>query len=199
LDLASTTDLAALCAYFPEGGELLSWFWTPEEGLEEAERRDHVPYALWKRQDFIETTPGRTIGRDFIVQRLREIASDYDVQCLAFDRWGTKELKRLMDDIGLKLELEDHGQGFRDMTPSVAAFEIAVLDGKLKHNSNPVMNWCVANTVIQPDPAGGRKPTKEKSTGRIDGTVAGIMCVGVAARTAPKKPSVYRTRGVRIF
>lgn len=50
LDLSSTTDLTALAAFFPETGDLLTWFWTPADNLEEAERRDHVPYRLPERR-----------------------------------------------------------------------------------------------------------------------------------------------------
>jgi phage terminase large subunit-like protein len=42
---------------------------------------------------------------------------------------------------------------------------------------------CVANTVIAVDDAGNRKPSKRKSTGRIDGMIALAMAVGVAPLT----------------
>jgi phage terminase large subunit-like protein len=39
---------------------------------------------------------------------------------------------------------------------------------------------CAANAVVQADPAGNRKLSKAKSTGRIDGMVALAMAMGVA-------------------
>jgi hypothetical protein len=39
---------------------------------------------------------------------------------------------------------------------------------------------CIANTIITLDDAGNRKPSKRKSTGRIDGMIALAMAVGVA-------------------
>jgi phage terminase large subunit-like protein len=44
---------------------------------------------------------------------------------------------------------------------------------------------CVANTVIALDDAGNRKPSKRKSTGRIDGLVALAMAIGVAPLQVP--------------
>ncbi len=44
--------------------------------------------------------------------------------------------------------------------------------------------------------AGNLKPSKKKSTNRIDGIVAGIMALGRALVTGPEKRSVYETRGV---
>ena len=40
---------------------------------------------------------------------------------------------------------------------------------KAAHGNHPVLTMCVANTVIAVDDAGNRKPSKRKSTRRIDG------------------------------
>ncbi|WP_240517584.1 terminase TerL endonuclease subunit, partial [Paracoccus salipaludis] len=103
LDLSATTDLTALVAFFPDSGDVRAWFWAPRDGLEEAERRDHVPYQLWARQGLLEATPGRAIDKKWIVHRLGEIVQDYDVQALAFDRWKMDEVQRYMADEGVKL------------------------------------------------------------------------------------------------
>lgn len=196
LDLSSTTDLTALAAYFPDTGDLLVWFWKPAEGLDEAERLDHVPYKTWVRQGFLETTPGRAIDKAFVAHRIGQLVGTYDVQALAFDRWGMKELERILVDESIKLTLEPWGQGWQDMGPALDATETAVLQGKLRHPKNPVLDMCVANAVAVMNPAGARKLDKAKSTTRIDGLQAAAMAIGLAARTPPKKQSVYRSRGV---
>lgn len=196
LDLSSTTDLTALAAFFPETGDLLAWFWKPADQLDEAERLDHVPYKTWVRQGHIEATPGRAIDKGFVVHRLAEIAELYDVAGVAFDRWGMKEVERIMADEGIKLPLEPWGQGWQDMRPALDATETAVLQGRLRHPKNPVLDMCVGNAVAVTNPAGARKLDKAKSTTRIDGLQATAMAIGLAARTPAKKPSVYRTRGV---
>lgn len=196
LDLSATTDLTALVAFFPDSGHVRAWFWAPRDGLEDAERRDHVPYQLWARQGFLEATPGRAIDKRFVVHRLGEIVQDFDVQALAFDRWKMDEVQRYMSDEGVKLTMEPWGQGYRDMTPAIDALETAILQGTLRHPSHPVLDWCLSNAVTMTDPAGNRKLVKDKSRGRIDGAVALSMAVGVAARTPVKKPSVYASRGL---
>lgn len=196
LDLSSVNDLTALAAYFPETGDLLTWFWKPKEGLDEAETLDHAPYKLWVRQGFIEATPGRAIDKAFVVHRLGEIAETFDVQGLAYDRWGMAEVQRIMTDEGVKLELTPWGQGWQDMGPALDAVETLVLQSQLRHPKNPVLDMCVANAVATMNPAGARKLDKAKATGRIDGLQAAAMAIGLASRTAPKKKSVYATRGV---
>lgn len=196
LDLSSTTDLTALAAYFPQGGELLMWFWYPHDQIAEAERRDNVPYSLWARMGLLETCPGRAIDKGFIVRRMAELVADYKVEACAYDRWGINELKRILTDEGVKIEMVEWGQGWKNSSPALAALEIAVLQGKLRHQGHPIMRWNVGNAVVLTDPAGGRKLAKDRSIGRIDGLVAASMALGLAARTGPKRPSVYESRGV---
>ncbi|WP_028002953.1 terminase large subunit [Sinorhizobium meliloti] len=196
LDLSSVNDLTALAGFFPDTGDLLAWFWKPAEGLDESERADHVPYKTWVRQGFIETTPGRAIDKSFVVHRLGAIAALYDVQGVAFDRWGMAEVQRIMADEGLKLEMVPWGQGWQDMGPSLDAVEKLVLQAELRHPKNPVLDMCVANAVATMNAAGARKLDKARATGRIDGLQAAAMAIGLAARTPPKRKSVYASRGV---
>ncbi len=51
---------------------------------------------------------------------------------------------------------------------------------QIAHGGHPILTMCVNNTIIVRDDAGNRKPSKRKSTGRIDGLVALAMAVGVA-------------------
>ncbi|MCB1510057.1 MAG: terminase large subunit [Hyphomicrobiaceae bacterium] len=196
LDLSTTTDLTALGAFWPETGAARIWAWAPKDTLGEASRRDGVPYETWARQGLLETTPGRAVDKSFIVHRIGEIVAEFDVQACAFDRWRIDEVKRLLADEDIRLAMEPWGQGFRDMSPALDALEALVLTGKLQHPGNPVLDWAVANAVVVSDPAANRKLDKSKATGRIDPLVALTMAVGLSARTAPKKASIYRTRGL---
>jgi phage terminase large subunit-like protein len=83
-----------------------------------------------------------------------------------------------------------------DMAPALNAIEALVLDRELQDPDHPISNLCVANAVALSDPAGNRKLAKDRSNGRIDGLVAATMAVRIAAKTPPKKPSVYAQRGL---
>ena len=66
LDLSSTTDITAFVLVFPPLDEedkfyLLPYFWIPEETLDLRVRRDHVPYDVWERQGFLQTTEGNVV------------------------------------------------------------------------------------------------------------------------------------------
>lgn len=190
LDLSSTTDLTALVLYFPEDdGALLSWFWVPGDNLDLREEKDKVPYRTWAKNGLIEAPTGRAINRRAIAFRLAAIASTYDLKGVAYDRWRIEDLKAILADEGIELPLVAWGQGFRDMGPAVDVLEAAVLDTNIRHGGHPVLTWNCANAVVQLDPAGARKISKQKSIERVDGIVALTMAVGLHAREP--KPMEY--------
>jgi phage terminase large subunit-like protein len=183
LDLSSTTDLTALALYFPEdAGALVCFFWLPDDHLAEREARDRVPYRLWRDQGLLITTPGRAIDKRSVAAKLAELSAEYDIRGIAHDRWRIADFQKVLADEGIELPLVECGQGFKDLGPCVDAFETAVLNRKIAHGGNPILRWNISNVAIEVDPAGNRKPTKEKSIGRIDGAVAAIMAVGLHAR-----------------
>lgn len=66
------------------------------------------------------------------------------------------------------------------MSPALDALEAELLNGRVAHGNHPVLTMCASNAVIERDPAGNRKLTKAKSTGRIDGLQALAMAMGAA-------------------
>lgn len=182
LDLSSVSDLTAL-VLVSEDGDVHPTFWLPEEGLAEKSRSDRVPYDVWARDGWLETTPGRSIEYEFIAHHLREVFDTCDVQALAFDRYNMRFLKPWLERVGFtEDELErfiEFGQGFVSMSPALRELESMLLNKKLKHGNHPVLNMCANNAVTVQDPAENRKFVKAKASGRIDGMVALAMAVGV--------------------
>lgn len=191
LDLSSVNDLTAL-VLASEEGDVIPTFWLPEEGLAEKSRADRVPYDVWAKQGFLQTTPGRSVEYEFVAERLREVFDTYDVIALAFDRWGMKHLRPWLIKAGFtEKELErfvDFGQGFQSMSPAIRALEARLLAKKIRHGKHPVLTMCAANAVVVKDPAENRKFTKSKASGRIDGMQALAMAVGVMPMATPPKP-----------
>jgi len=218
LDLATTTDLAAMGLVFPgreereKDGEketidtykALMRFWIPEEKAAEKERHDHVPYREWARRGFLKMTPGNVIDYSYIRQELRELRENHNMREMAFDRWGaTKLVQDLVYEDGFVQEegqegtlIVPFGQGFKDMSPATKELMNIVLSGRLAHGGNPVLRWNADNMVVQQDPAGNIKPDKAKATQRIDGMVALIMALARAVIHRGEDRSVYEDRGV---
>jgi len=190
LDLSSTTDLTSLVVWIEpaEPGEpwrMAPFFWVPDEGLDRKENLDRVPYLAWKAAGHLFTTPGRAVSKFEVAKFLCHIAEVFDLLGTAYDRWRIEDFKALADDNGLSLPpMEPFGQGYKDMSPAVEAFETHLLNGTAVHPGNPVLTWCAANAVVVSDDAENRKISKAKASGRVDGIVAAAMGAGLIARAA---------------
>lgn len=199
LDLSSTTDLTGLVLYIEpvEPGEpwrLAPFAWLPEEGLQRKEELDRVPYLAWRTAGYLETTPGRAISKLAVIKRLVELSSFFELQMVGFDRWRIEDLRALASDNDIALpEMKAFGQGYKDMSPAIEAFETALLNGEVVHPGNPVLTWCASNAVITSDAAENRKLDKEKATGRIDLMVASVMAVGSALTFEAQEKSFWET------
>ncbi len=199
LDLSSTTDVTALVLVFPEEDRfsVLPFFWIPEEGSKQRERRDRVPYPQWVKQGLIEATPGEVIDYDRIRAKINELGKQYDIREIAIDRWNATQLATQLGGDGF--EIVAFGQGYASMNWPTKKLEEVVLAGKLAHGGNPVLRWMASNVSIETDAADNWKPSKKKSVERIDGIVALIMALGRATTQPPPFRSVYETRCVEIY
>lgn len=194
LDLSSVSDLTSL-ELVTEAGDVHSTFWLPEDGLSEKSRADRVPYDQWADEGLLLTTPGRAIEYEFIAQHLRDLFDRCDVVAIAFDRYNMRFLKPWLEKVGFsEAELErfkEFGQGFVSMSPAIRELEAKLLAKKLRHGNHKVLEMCAANAQTVSDPAGNRKFTKQKTTGRIDGMVALAMAVGVMPTEAAEQTSYW--------
>ena len=211
LDLSTSTDITALVLVFPpdeteEKYRILCRFWIPAENMRERVRKDRVPYDLWVREGYITATQGNIIDYNSILAQIDQDCTDYEVQELAFDRWGSQKIVVDLQDMGFENEKTKHverhliqfGQGFASMNAPTKELEKLVLGKQLLHGENPVLSWMISNTVIKMDPSGNMKPDKGESTERIDGVVALIMALDRATRDTDNT-SVYEDRGVLVI
>jgi phage terminase large subunit-like protein len=188
LDLSQTTDMTSLALYWPEPGALLPFFWLPEEGLADRDRKEGGHYRRWRELGLLETTPGKAINFRFIIRRLAEIQARFGLQALAYDRHFIKTFEMQCAEEGVRLPLKEFGQGYVSFSPAVQAFEAAVLDRRLHHGGHPILRWQISNVAIERDAAGNRKPNKKRALAHIDGCIAAIMAVGIAAQ--PSSPAI---------
>lgn len=202
LDLSSTTDITAFVLVFPpedEDGkyEILPFFWLPEETLELRVRRDHVPYDTWKAKGLIMTTEGNVVHYGFIEKFIEELGTQYNIKEIAYDRWGAVQMVQNLEGMGFTIV--PFGQGYKDMSPPTKELMKLVLEKRIAHGGNEVLEWMVDNIFIKTDPAGNIKPDKEKSTEKIDGAIAMIMALDRAIRNNGQQESVYNDRGIIIL
>ena len=222
LDLSSTTDITSFVLVFPPslGGAasvprlgdgfatsccppldeedkyiILPYFWIPEDNLTLRVNRDHVPYDVWERQGYLQTTEGNVVHYGFIEQFIERLGERFNIREIAFDRWGAVQMVQNLEGMGFTVV--PFGQGFKDMSPPTKELMKLVLEQKIAHGGHPVLRWNMDNIYIRTDPAGNIKADKEKSTEKIDGAVATIMALDRAIRCGNDHgASVYDDRGL---
>ena len=200
LDLSSTTDITAFVLVFPPLDEedkyiILPYFWIPEDTLDLRVKRDHVPYDVWHRQGYLQTTEGNVVHYGYIEKFIEELGKKFNIREIAFDRWGAVQMVQNLEGMGFTVV--PFGQGFKDMSPPTKELMKLTLEQKIAHGGHPVLRWNMDNIFIRTDPAGNIKADKEKSTEKIDGAVATIMALDRAIRCGnDTSESVYSSRGI---
>lgn len=205
LDLATTTDVAALVLVFPPEREdepyrIIGRYFVPRDNMQSRVERDRVPYDVWHRDGWMIATEGNVIDYRAVMHEVDRLAQLYDIKEVAFDRWGAPNFVQQLQELGGDDWVVSFGQGYASMSPASKEFEKLVLSGEIEHRSDPVLSWMVANVVIEQDPAGNIKPSKAKSTEKIDGVVAAIMATDRALRAREvDESSIYDKRGVIVI
>lgn len=211
LDLASVSDLTALCWLFPRedaepGYEALWRFWVPEEAVEALdERTSGAASRVWVPRGWLSTTPGNVTDYDWVKKQILEDAEKFDVQSIGLDRWNSTQLSNdLMEEDVPILKV---GQGMASMSPALKEVQRLVKMGasgrpadrvpRLRHGGNPVMTWNVDNLAVDVDPAGNVKPSKSNSADKIDGVAALCDAMFAALHAPPAPASAYEEHGVR--
>lgn len=211
LDLSAVQDLSALVWWFPvqpglETPAVLARFWKPADLIKDHTKRDKVPYDRLVKEKALLTTPGNVIDHEAIRAQVLKDAEKFKVAFrnekraadqggLAIDRFDASETYVKLNGEGLPVVL--YGQGFVSMSAPAKAIERYVLSNGFHHGGHPLLRRHAQAVAIETDAAGNIKPSKDKSTMRIDGIVALCMAEGVAAKDTGPKVSVYESRGIR--
>jgi len=182
LDLAQKKDFAALCLVFEHEGKwnVCTRLYLNELAIQES---GNAHLQGWSRQGYVVTTDGEITDFDVVAEDLRKYCREFDVQEIAFDPALSMYFATKLLDEGLPLvEITQRALFF---TPPLIQVENLVLERKLKHDGNPVMNWMVSNLVVKVSKFNElMSPTKERPENKIDGPMAMLMALGRALAVA---------------
>ena len=178
--------------------------WTPGDTIATRAIADKQPYEDWVAAGFLNAPKGQSINYRHIAQAIAEAQHDFNVQCLAYDRYAfSRMLEPEMQELGLAIECVEHPQGGtkkgkptdamkaaakaanRDpeglwMPMSVRQVEELILEGRLRIQRNPVTISAMMSAVTDEDRWGNYWLAKERAVNKIDAAVALCMAVGAA-------------------
>lgn len=187
LDMASVEDLNALALIFrqPPGYRILPYFWLPEDSLHDKDRPED--YRVWARQGFLRATPGSASDPAAIEADIAELAKQFQIRQLAFDRWGSAEALTINCEKNLNIPRVLFAQTLTNFAAPTKELERLILRREIAHNNHPILNWMIGHTNVYTDPNGNMRPVKPKRGDRrkIDGVVATVMGLAGAMQAPP--------------
>jgi phage terminase large subunit-like protein len=197
LDLSTTTDLTAVVGVSPADDgqhfDVRALAFVPQARLRERATRDRVPYDEWARRGQLIATPGDVVDYARVRAELQQWDADSaGIKEIAVDPWNAAMLVQQLKDAD-GFTIVPMRQGFATLSAPTKALEQAILSQSLRHDGDAALRWCVSNVAIDSDPAGNIKPSKVKSTERIDSVVALVMALDRMQRNSvPVKPANYQ-------
>lgn len=182
LDMSKTTDLTAFVLVFPpqpglEMAVALFRAWKPRQTVLEAEKLDHMPYRDWERAGFLSLCAGDMVDFRDMVDAVLEAKERYRLKYLGVDAHLTSMVTPQLQDSGV--EIIAVSQTMVGMSPAMKELERLIRAGTMQHVHNTCARWCFGNVRCSVDGNENMKPMKDRSTGRIDITVAWIIAVAV--------------------
>jgi phage terminase large subunit-like protein len=197
LDLASTSDLTALCWLFPDdahGYDALWRFWTPQANLRKLDDRTAGAATSWAKLGYLKLTPGEVTDYAYVRAQINKDLSAFKVTELAYDPWNATQLVTDLQDDGAPMVTVR--QGYASLSPPMKQLSRLLLQGTpekplVRHGGNPVMRWMVDNIAVAMDPAGNVKPDRARSADKIDGVAALVTALSRAMVTGKPRRSAY--------
>lgn len=204
LDMGSTQDLTAFVMVSEPDDDgfvrVLPRFWIPEETLSAKgsgrTEQDRLRLLEWTQRGLITATPGNVVDYDLIEESILADAERHQVREIAFDRWGVTQLVTHLRDALGEDRVIDFAQTMAAMSAPSKDLEKLIVEGKLLHGGNPVLQWMASNVAIRYGPDGQVKPDRARSREKIDGIIALVMALGRLRAKRDGGPSVYEERGL---
>lgn len=198
LDLGRTIDVSAVVYLFDrleEGAPyiVLPRYWIPEDTARQAEDRDRVPYALWRKLGFMEFTPGNVVDFRYIREAILADSKRFKIRELGYDPLYATELALDLSEAGVKVV--QVGQTARNLSEPMDALLREVNLCGFAHGANPVLRWNALNLQEKRLPSGMVLPNKSNPKARIDGISALLVALAREIIAESQAPSVYESRG----
>ncbi|CAM3876225.1 terminase TerL endonuclease subunit [Cohnella lubricantis] len=183
-DLSATTDLSCATLLLMKPGStkkyVLQQYFLPAELLEQRVQEDKIPYDLWAERGLLTLCEGNKVNYSDVTAWYIQMVNEYGIRPVwcGYDPWNSKYWVDEMANSGFEMEVIRQGaqtlsQPMKEMGADLAAKLI-------NYNSNPILKWCLTNTVVERDKNDNIRPIKgQNQRRRIDGAVSLLIAYTV--------------------
>lgn len=178
LDLASRVDLCSLVMVFRRSGEYYV-FGRHYLNKERVLRPENHHFRAWEAEGWLVTTDGVQTDFNQIEDDLKELASKYQIQELAYD---PREATYLMQHVRewASFPCVEVSQSPVSFSEPMKVLEANYLSHTLHHNNDPLINWAASNVILKNTRTKLFYPARRDQDDKIDPIVAMIMALGRA-------------------
>lgn len=174
VDLSSTTDLtcATLLGVKNKEIRIKQMYWIPANMLEKKVKDDRIPYDKWLKAGWLRLSGDSKIDYHDVSNWFLEEVRENDLRPLfvGYDSWNAAFWVDEMANYGFNMV--EVRQGAKTMSSPMKQMKADLIDKKINYNNNPILKWCLSNTIVKMDTNENIQPDKEKSRQRIDGAVS---------------------------
>lgn len=179
LDLSLTTDLTCASMLFksPYFNEYFvrQMYFLPEDRLEEAIKKDNIPYDEYVEQGYMRLSKGKIINYDDIDKWVEEVEEEMNIKIIyvGYDAWNAKRwVYNNIDKYGEE-NIISIRQGYNNTSEFNLINELFI-NGLIKHNNNPLLLIHLSNVYVEINSDGNIRMVKKSrnTTQRIDGFAA---------------------------
>ena len=191
LDLASRTDLAALALVFPDrdpdsGKARYTAFarcYLNEAAVMEAR---NPSYPGWAADGHLTVTPGDETDFAAVEADVLDLCRRFRVLSVAYDPWQCTQMSQNLRAGGVPAV--EFGATTRNFSEPTKELDAAMRSGRVRHDGNPVLEWCLGNVVGRYDVRANVYPRRGRPEQKIDAAVALIMGIARAMAAAEVEP-----------
>ena len=151
VDLSQSVDLTSACLLCEVNGILWvhSHFWLPNKRLEEATRRDNIPYEIYIKKGFLSLSGEEFINNDDVMQWILNLIKEYKIYPLmvGYDHWMAQDIIQKLQRKSFKTESVT--QGF-NLSSVEDTFEGMLREGRIRDmDDNDLLKIHMADSAQQ--------------------------------------------------
>lgn len=181
LDLASKKDFTAKIKLFERDGEyyVFADHYLPADTVDSS---TNSQYQGWRKDGHLTVTDGQIVDYEKIQDDIRQDRRGSDVTEIAFDPFQATQLAGTMMKEGAPMT--EVRQTVLTMSEPTKTLEALILAGKIHHDGDPVLAWCMSNVVGHVDAKDNVYPRRESEKVKIDSAIATIMALAIYIQRA---------------
>ena len=197
-DLSQTTDPCSVSLVWALGDRkfyVRSHAWVCEEGVKRREQTNLPKYRAFEADNVMSITKGTVNDYRAIKAFILSLRQRFNLKEVIFDQYNALEMAAELMSEGLTVFRQP--QNHKHYTAPVKEFEVTVNEQRLRHDGNRLLRWALQNTRLDVDSYGNCKPSRDKSTDKIDPAISTLMAFGRAVEasvTGQPRKSIYETR-----